>query len=151
MAAGTYLTPTDHIQPWLSKTRCSVTDTDLALEVHARDLVFGRLATRYDVSGWLLSASTPSVVLMVMGEIVASLEYRRYVSSDTVEDEANWGQQLWDMAMLTLQQLADGTLQMVDGTGTTTPSVSSSLGPVFYPGDAADEDDPRAFAMQQAL
>jgi hypothetical protein len=129
---GTYLT-TDQVQQWLEKTRFAVTEIESARETTARDLVFGRVGSRYDTTGWVDSATTPSLVLSIMSGFYAAWLYNAIASEDM--GETDYGASLIRMLNGLLDSIASSALDL-DGVD------PSTLGTVaFFPTDLQDTDE----------
>jgi hypothetical protein len=75
----------------------------------------------------------------------AAAAYRRQYSEDLGNDP---GYPVWLEASVeaSLSQIVSGTLDLLDDSATIN-EVGSVSSPSFYPNDAADETDPRAFSM----
>jgi hypothetical protein len=123
----TYLT-VGLVQSFLEDTKMPVMDIDANLDSVAVNLTFGRLAARFDVSGWINTATTPAMVLQLAAMKYTSLLYRRQYS-ENLELDNNWAvylDKLWDTL---LTQILQGQLD-VEGVPETTLT-----GPIFWPTD----------------
>lgn len=84
------------------------------LEETARDIVFSKLATEYDVSDWSNGpTSPPSLVRNILGLLVAGWVYDRQFSEETTEGQS-YGQRRVREAYALLDELLDGVL-VLDG------------------------------------
>lgn len=127
-----YLDAAD-IQPWLNKTKFTITTVDVTHEQTIVNFVFGKLSQRYDTSTWLDAASTPELIKNLLSMLVASAHLRRAVSEeDGLTKYADW---LEYRATKVCDDIVAGSIDIpgVD------PDSTSSLGgsSVFFPTDTA--------------
>jgi hypothetical protein len=145
----TYLTQ-PKVQQWLETTKCEIDFIDPELETSTRDLVLGRVAARYDVTGWLDESTTPSLVLDLIAMYYAGLWYNRQFSEDS--DSFNgWGAFLVRTAQTQLDEIANGTVDLTDVVILPDPTLTQ---PLFWPTDAQDDNldgthSQRRFTMGQ--
>jgi hypothetical protein len=78
----------ERVQAWLVTRKLELLEVDPALELHAKDMVFGKLAQSYDVTGWLSSATTPSLVQNIMAMLIAAWTYEIAYSNDSGDVQA---------------------------------------------------------------
>ena len=127
-----YLTP-QRIQQWLEKTKFTVTDIDVSREQTSRDLVFGRVVSRYDTSAWLDDATTPTLVLNLMSGYYAAYMYNSIVSEDM--GQSDYAPNLIRQLNSLLDGISNGELDIID-------EVASTLGTAaFFPTDVQDTDE----------
>lgn len=142
---ATYL-DTSAVQEWLEETKLTVDVIEVGLDSLSKSKVFGVLSARYDVSQWTTIAASPSLVVQLVAMSYAAGFYRRQYSEDLDSNPA-WPVWLEQTVQNTLNQIIDGSLDLLD---TTTETTSPSQ-PVFYPNDASSVDDPAAFSMGQVF
>ena len=122
------------VQGWLESTKLAVTNVDAQLEESAREMAFTMLSREYDVTAWVDSATTPTLVRKLIAGLVAAWLYARQYSEDG-EQPSWYADSIEKRVMNLLQQLADGTLDLV---GVDKPADGSAGidAPSFYPTDA---------------
>lgn len=124
------------VQAWLEPTKLTVSEVDTALEGHVVQEVLGAIGSVYDVSGWIDSATTPSLVLTIMSMKYASRFYARVYSENP--GEAKYAIRLAEDANTLLAGVVDKSFQLVEITDDDTSS------PLFYPTDVSSAQDPTA-------
>ena len=137
------VTPED-VQVWLEPTKLRIeTQDDIdPLAGSVESLVLGRLDSQFDVSTWIDEASTPAAVKTVIAMHTAAWYYNS-VYSESGDGGNTYADKLMQMADQYLDRMLDGTLVIEEATDG--PGISGLLS--YYPTDAEDETDPRAFAM----
>lgn len=93
-----HVVPINKVNQFLPQDKLELDDTVVAgenlpadhdkfndLEETARDIVFGRLGVYYDTSTWADPASTPSMVMNILGMLVAGWVYDRQFSEEATE------------------------------------------------------------------
>jgi hypothetical protein len=130
-----YLTQS-RIQQFLETTKMEVDEINVELDRTVRDMIMGRLSARYDVTGWLDSETTPSLVLDIMSMLYAGLAYNREFSEDS--DSFNgWGAYLVRTALTQADAIATGTVDLTDVIITADPTLTQ---PLFWPTDLQDNN-----------
>ena len=139
------------LQAWLEETKLDVPSVDEQLDATARDEVFGALSAVYDVTGWVSTETTPSLVRRIMAMLIASYLYRRQYSEDSDE---NPGYAVWleGKAHALLVGVIDGSIDLTD----VDEIPASASVPTFWPNDVADivgseEYSPARFRMGQVF
>lgn len=134
---------------WLKASKYQVEGLDEELADVEGTYVLGRLAARYDTTGWVTEAVTPKLVQMVIGMLVAADEYERAVAQDDPDD--NYGTRLRQRAELLLTGLLDGSVSVVEVPEEAVSEEDLSVS--FYPRDLQDEDilQARRFAIGQVF
>lgn len=139
------------LQAWLEETKLDVPSVDEQLDATARDEVFGALSNVYDVTGWVDTATTPSLVRRIMAMLIAAYLYRRQYSEDSDE---NPGYAVWleGKAMALLAGVMDGSIDLTD----VDVDPSTTALPTFWPNDLAnivgtEEYSPAVFRMGQVF
>lgn len=120
------------VQQWLETTKLTTIAVDAQLEATAAERVLSAVARIYDVTTWVSETTTPSLIRKIIAMLVAAWSYDRQYSEDTVEGSA-YGERLEERAMMLLQGILDGTLDLLDIVDEPTPTTS---GPVFHPDDS---------------
>lgn len=124
------------VQQWLEETKLTVTKVPDELDQTAHDVVFGRVSQVYDVTTWVDTATTPSLILRIQSLLVAAWIYQAQYSEDLEVDNNNYGVKLEQRAMGLLTDIFEGDLVIPD---TDVPQ-SSTGNPVFFPTDAQETD-----------
>lgn len=125
------------VQQWFEETKLHVERVPDELDQTARDVVFGRVSQVYDVSTWVDSVTTPSLIQRICSMLIAAWMYERQYSEDLPIDATNWGVKLETWANSLMQQIVDKVLLLPD-----TPVPVGSLGaPIFFPTDDQETDD----------
>ena len=119
------------VQQWLEETKLHVTKVPDELDQTAHDVVFGRVSQVYDVSVWVDTVTTPSLILRIQSMLVAAWLYMAQYSEDLEISNNNWGVKLEKMAYEMIDSIVDLSLVIIDPG--VTPSGTSS--PIFYPTD----------------
>jgi hypothetical protein len=125
------------VQQWLHMTRIVVTVVDPALDQTAQAMVFGRVGSRYDVTGWLTAATTPILIRQVMSMYIAAWEYKKTYSESMVVDSTNYGQRLENQAKALLEQIMAHEVLLIDD-----DTEALSTGSIaFFPTDVQEFDE----------
>ena len=126
------------IQAWLEKTKLTISTTepdDLTfIELYEKNIVYGRLAQKFDTSTWLSASTTPSLVRQIIAMRIAAIVYRRQYSEDleTTNPWAMWLEKNSEDLIMGLIN-ASIVLQTEAGISGTTPTQLNR--PTFYPTD----------------
>jgi hypothetical protein len=134
------------VQQWLEETKLHVTKVPDELDQTAHDVVFGRVSQVYDVSTWLTTVTTPSLILRIQSMLVAAWMYMAQYSENMEIEPGNWGLKLETMAMSLLDGIVNQTIVIPD---VGFPD-SGLTAPVFYPTDQQETDgmgEERKFSM----
>jgi len=137
---------------------CQVNKLDLGmsldddLEVQVTSQILARVATLYDVSGWISYNTTPQMIRTPIAMYYAAWMYMKLYSDDN--DDANaYALKLMEMADVMLQNIIDG-ITVIPGID----PIFDNGSPAFYPTDASSaqcatyEDPslgPAAFTMSE--
>lgn len=107
--ALTYLTA-DRLNQFLPRTKWQLSTTEAAdedeLERITSSIVLGTLSRRYDVSTWVGSGSTPSLVLDIMAMYMAGRLFNRQFVEDQTE-ATEYGNGLVNDALNLLRQIVE--------------------------------------------
>lgn len=147
------LVTVDEVQAWLERSKLTLAPDDtLPEEQTASEVVLSRLSTKFDVTKWTSTASTPKLVRKIIAMLVAAWRYNT-VYSETGDSGNPYADKLEARAELLLQQILDGALVLQDVTNDG-PAVKGTLS--FYPTDAStainDKNDKgRVFTMGQVF
>jgi hypothetical protein len=114
------------IQQWLQNTKLTIDTVDPVLESTAAHYVLGRLAARYDVTGWTDNTNTPDLVQDCMSMLVAAVIYRRSYAEVIDDERATYPMWLESHAEQILCCLMDGTILLADPLTTTSQ-------PLYFP------------------
>lgn len=123
-------------QAWLETTKASLGSAlDANMESSIASQVLSRVATSYDVSGWVNPATTPKLVRHIIGMKYASWFYNRQYSED--DDVNEYALFLNAQAETLLEGIVSGTNDLVEVPGVVAGSLSGSYEestPVFTMG-----------------
>lgn len=122
-------------QAWLEATKLTIASLDANLLTHTQNEVLARLASSYDVSGWIDTATTPALVQTIIAKYYAAFYYDRAYSEDIGTNENTWAQRLINNAELLIGGIIDGSIQLLEVTNSTAGE------PSFYPNDASSSQD----------
>lgn len=125
------------IQQWLENTKLDVSSIDAALEITCQEEVYGRLATKYDVTSWVDVNTTPELVKIIVSMLYAGRLWNRTFQSSSSK-AGGYGDKLIARADMLLQGVMEGLYDIVDTMGETA-SPTSEEGPSFFPDDSATE------------
>ena len=81
-------------------------------EETARDVVHGQLRVLYEVDGWVDPASTPSMVVNILGMLVAGWVYDRQFSEEAT-NAGGYGQRRVREAYGLMNSILDGTIDLI--------------------------------------
>lgn len=123
-------------QAWLEETKLTLGEIDSELEDSIVTQIIGRLASTFDTSSWLNTASTPSLVLKIMSMHYVAWYYDRQYSEDT--DGNGYAARLRSMAEQLIIGLIDGSVELVGANGQESPNTGAS----FYPNDISSAEEP---------
>lgn len=127
---------------WLEKTKLSLTVLDSELEASISSQVLAEIAQIYDVSSWLNTSTTPSLVSKIIAMKYAAWYIQRTYSEDLPSND--YAELLLAEADRLIQGITSEALILSDTNITIVPSAALvGEGPSFYPNDAAIDDDPR--------
>ncbi len=141
----TFLSP-ESVQPWLEKTKLTLSVIDPFLETYVKDQTLSRLSNRYDTTTWTTYSTTPSIVIQAMSLLYASFYYQKMYSEDISPLDASWGAKLESMWASLVAGLADGSVDIIG----VDEALITSGSPDFYPTDTQEEDglgEERQFTM----
>lgn len=125
---------TDDLQAWLSEDRHRLNIiADPEEEVGIASGVLSKLATRFDVSTWIDSSSTPLLVRTIISLLVASARLRKVYADQG--DESNYADKLEEWANDYIMGLVEGTILLLDAAESLAEQ-SDLLGPSFLPDDS---------------
>jgi hypothetical protein len=129
---------TNHITPaeaqaWAEGTKLTIATLDNELELHLSTEVIDRLASAFDTSTWVDSATTPKLVRTIISKLYVAWFYDRQYSED-IEQGNNYADRLKANAETLIAGLIAGTIGL--------PGVADTVGPVFYPTDASSAQQP---------
>lgn len=135
------------IQPWLEPTKLNLGNALSASDAGQLDQieteVIGQIASSYDTSTWIDSASTPKMVKVIIAKMFCAWYYSKMYSEDIGGYENTYAVRVLANANNLMAGVIDGTIQLVDA-----PDQSVTAGqPSFYPNDASSAmcptpDDP---------
>lgn len=122
---------TELVNAWTDKDKLNITSIDVnGLEPQIVAQVLSKLSSKFDVSYWQTTATTPKLVLSVMAMIYAGRTYQETYATDGV-DVDSYGTMLIADAESLLNSILDGTSTLSDAGGTIiilpSPNVSSNL------------------------
>lgn len=129
-----HIAPAD-VNAWLEETKLSLSALNAALEQAARDQVMGRLASVFDVSTWLDTATTPNMVKTIMSMYYASWIYDKAYADDST-DTSNYAYVLRRMADANINGLLSGDIILEEDPS----AVDAHDVPSFFPNDASSDD-----------
>jgi hypothetical protein len=142
-------------QAWAEKTKLDLgTSLDGELEMQVSTQVLGRVATAYDVSGWVDYNTTPSIIKTAISMYYVAWMYERLYSDDNTDENA-YAVKLMAMADAIIANIIDGVL-IITGVVPTNDQGS----PTFYPTDASSAQcanrwdpslGPASFSMGQVF
>jgi hypothetical protein len=120
-------------QAWAESSKLPVTVIDEALDDAVSATVLARLAQTFDVSAWVSSSATPSLVRKIIAmQYISQLISRAYASDEVASD---YSIRLLGMSEGLIDGLTSGTTVLTD-----IPSggvIGSDDTPSFYPDDAS--------------
>lgn len=142
-------------QQWLQRSKYQIVDLDDELDEMATNTVLPALARRYDISTWVDTSTTPSLVVNLINMLYASYWMRRNTSED--DGAATYCDWLEKRVDALLKGFVSGNL---DIPGVPVDESSADVGvPAFWPTNDATQlwfEDPlaegaaaRAFDMQK--
>jgi hypothetical protein len=129
----------DDVQPFLEETKLRLNSgDDLPEEPFQSEFVRSRLAScDLDVSTWVDSSTTPTLIKWIIGMLVAAQRYNRFYS-ETDEDAGNpYANKLEEHAKLLLEGICAGSIDLLDVTDDPASTGFGSI--VFYPTDTTGE------------
>lgn len=120
------------VQAWLDPAKLPLAPNDpLPEEVNAGAMVLGRLANVYDVTTWVNSTTTPTIVKTIISALVAGARYNKIYSEE--EDAGNaYANKLERRAFELLDYIVNGDIAITDLPVTAV----GSFYPLFYPTDS---------------
>lgn len=122
---------------WADKVKLNFGNLDTELEASQSVQVLARVSQIYDISSWVDSITTPSLIRKIIAMMYTGWFFQRTYSED--EDVSTYGMMLIAQAETLMQGIIDGSITLVD-IPPGTDLLSSS--PVFYPNDASSALDP---------
>jgi hypothetical protein len=120
----------EEVQVWLNNTRLTLSEIDDQFEAAAASVIFARVATRYDTSGWVNDATTPGIVRVALSRLIAAYEFRKAYSEVTADTAGSYADWLEVGAMSIADSIANGIIDLPGVSETTSPS-----SPLFWPND----------------
>jgi hypothetical protein len=133
------------VQTWLEGTKLPVEYIEPGIETQCKDRIFGVLAARYNTAVWTSRTSSPALVVQLVAMSYAAVLYRRQYSED-LDTTPAWPQWLESSVTNSLSSIMSGDMDLLDSAAKDN-EINNPQHPVFYPTDASDLDDPRAFTM----
>jgi hypothetical protein len=140
---------------WLEGTKLTLSTVDSAVEQNASNIVLARLATTFDVTGWVNSTTTPPLVRTLIAMYHVSYIYDRAYADDS-SDTSNYAFILRRNADAVIGGLVTGAIILPEDPD----AVDVFLQPAFFPTDASSanppstdfpSDGPPAFTMGQVF
>lgn len=124
-------------QAWAERTKLALgTTLDGDLETQVSTQVLARVATAYDVSGWVDSDSTPDLIKTVIAMYYVAWTYDKIYSDDN--DDANaYSAKLMAMAETILTNILSGTTPIPG-----VVPINDQGAPSFYPTDLSSASCP---------
>jgi hypothetical protein len=83
------------------------------LESYAISVVWAKLRTRYNLTGWVDANSTPKLVQTILSLLIAGTVYNRQFAEETTEG-VSYGQQRIEEAYALLEGLLEGVYDLGD-------------------------------------
>lgn len=145
------------VNAWLDPTKASISSLSDDITNNVEKITLGKLATRFDTSGWTTALATPDLVQTIIAMHYASVVYSRAYSEDVLGDaDATYGRILKEDAEKLCEGILNGYVELTDLSGYTNPDA-----PEFWPTNSsttlAETDptnanaSPRAFTMGQVF
>lgn len=127
------------VNRWLDGDTLAVTSSDyISEEDSAERIIRGALTGKIDgptMNGWTDPTTTPEMIREIAGQLVAGFRYRKMMSEDATRVSDGYGQLLYDEAMMKLNGVINGSIDLAD----VDPSLINSEGELsvanFYPDD----------------
>lgn len=129
-------------QAWVENTKFTIGNNgafktqDLNLLTQIEEEVLARIASAYDTSTWINSATTPHLVRVAIAKKFVAWMYRRQYSEDLPDADAAYSALLDVNAETIIVGIVDGVIEVpgLPGESTQTPG--------FYPTDASSALEP---------
>lgn len=123
------------VQAWLDEKKLAIPANDpLVEEPIVRAMVLSQISTVFDTSTWIDTASTPSLVKVIIGGLVAAKRYNK-IYSETEDAGNRYANKIENQLNVLLQQIVDGTVVLTDIETGVTPAQHSGHNPKFWPMD----------------
>lgn len=123
-------------QAWAERTKLDLgTSLEGELEGQLSTQVLARVATAYDVSGWVSEATTPALIRTAIAMRYVAFIYARTYSNDT--DGDTYSTLLLQGSDAIIQNIIDG-ITPIDGVD----PIADLSEPVFYPTDLSSASEP---------
>ena len=123
-------------QAWAEPTKLTLGSLDEDLEGQIATAILNRIATAYDVSAWVSSATTPYIIRSVIAMMYVSWYYDRAYSED--DGASEYAKRLATMAEGLLVGILNGSVEV----GETPEQVGPTTVPSFYPNDVSSATVP---------
>lgn len=108
---------------WADKSKLILGDLDNGLESSIADQVLNRVSQAYDVSGWLTTETTPTIIKKIIAMLYVAWYYERAYSEDGGEN--TYSERLFQQAEALISGIVAGSLTVSDSTPLATAPVSS--------------------------
>ncbi|MEQ1675077.1 MAG: hypothetical protein ABL876_00170 [Chitinophagaceae bacterium] len=129
---------TSDVQTWLQSSKYPISSVEDGFETAAKVYTFGEIGQRYDVSSWIDSTNTPSLVLTILAMQVAAYELRRAGGEE--DGRTTYADKLEQRASDMVTAIVSGTA-ILPGEDIATDG-ALGLGPAFFPLEGSDLLDP---------
>jgi hypothetical protein len=123
------------VQGWLEPTKLTLTSLNTNLLNNLEEEVLSRLASVYDTSSWIDSASTPLLVRTIISKLYASWHYDKEYSEDQ-EEGNNYADRLAANAENLISSIVDGKI-VIPEESVTNPRQAS-----FFPTNESSSKEP---------
>jgi len=115
------------IQQWIEPTKLTIDGVDEDIDSSTASIVFARIESRVDTSGWTDNTNTPTVILTVLSMLVASVHIRK-AFPDIQDADLEYCIWLERQAENIIQAIINGTIDLGGGPPTDQP--------IFWPDDS---------------
>lgn len=140
------LITTDDVQAWFTDDRLLLDQTDdLPEEPNVSREVTAKCSTRYDVSTWISSATTPLLIRSVISARVAAIRYRKHYADQL--EELTYSDWLDEWYMMTLDGIINGTIPLTDVPADELLIAQEAASTEFFPTDLSSVEEPAKFNM----
>jgi len=117
---------------WADKVKLNFGNLDVELESSQSTQVLSRVSQIYDVTSWVDSSTTPSLIRKIIAMMYTGWYFQRTYSED--ENTSTYGMMLIAQAEQLILGIIDGAITLSDAPPNTDLLNSS---PLFYPNDAS--------------
>jgi hypothetical protein len=124
------------VQAWLDEDKIDLAENDpLPEEQHVVNMVFSRVGQIFNTSTWVDPDSTPDLLRTIISGLVAARRYNKiYSESDDASGNA-YANKLEKTLDVLIEQVVDGTIQLIDVEGGASPAQVSGNNPTYWPTD----------------